>query len=133
MAEGNNPDFVVTSYAQNAHIIRVMDRLEINLLGKHKNPSIEDLCQILRKKRRENKQGLARLEREIRDLVGLKLVPQKPDGTWIEAALILSELLRTPPTELWPGKLATTIPYQRSDRSEVAIGQSTSWKVMSLI
>jgi len=132
MSENANPnaDFVITAYAQNAHIIRVMGRMQINKIGKSANPSMEDLCKILRIERGDNKKGLSKLEQEIRNLVGLKLVPQKPDGGWIEAALILSELLSTPPTELWPGQLATTIPHQRSDRSELIIGQATSWIVM---
>ena len=123
-------DFVIISYVHNAHIIRAMDRLEINILGKVRNPSIEDLCMVLRRKRGDDQTDLSKLEREIRELVGLKLVPKKPNGEWIEAAVVLSELLHTPCDTLWPGILATTIPHERAQKTETAIGNPATWTVM---
>ena len=132
MSSSQPSDFIVTSYAQNAHIIRALDNLNLARLNKVANPSIEDLCRIIRLDWTDDKRGLSSLELEVRELVGLKLVPQKPNGKWIAAALEISRILNTPPEELWPGTLATTIPYKRSQKSEARIGESVSWTVMKL-
>lgn len=127
-----NSDFVVTSYAQNAHIVRALKNLELWRINRIKEPSVENLCALLRLDHKDNKQGLARLEREVRELVGLQRVPQKPNGEWIEAALEISRLVKTPPEELWPGALATVIPHERSQKTEISIGEATAWTVMEM-
>ena len=125
-------DFIVTSYAQNAHIIRALENLNLARLNKVANASVEDLCRTVRLDWRKGKTGLSRIEFEVRELVGLKLVPKTPDGEWITAALEISRILSTPPEDLWPGTLATTIPYNRSQKSESRIGEQVSWTVMKL-
>ena len=125
-------DFIVTSYAQNAHIIRALDNLNLARLNKFANPSIEDLCRTVRLDWTKDKRGLSRIELEVRELVGLKLAPQKPSGEWIPAALEIARILNTPPENLWPGTLATTIPYERSQKNEAQVGESISWTVMEL-
>lgn len=132
MSSHELPNFIITSYAQNAHIIRALDNLNLARLNKVANPSVEDLCRTVRLDWEKDKRGLSRIEVEVRELVGLKLVPQKPNGEWIAAALEISRILNTPPGDLWPGTLATLIPYKRSQKSRARIGEEISWTVMDM-
>lgn len=128
-----NSDFVVTSYAQNAHIIRAMQQVDIDPI-RAVDTTVEGLCRAFRYRHNNNdrslRRWLSRIEFDIRQLVGLKIAPTNLEGVWIEAAVVLSELLRTPCEQLWPQPLNTVVPYERCNVTEVNIGTDAVWRIM---
>jgi hypothetical protein len=125
-------DFVVTSYAQNAHIIRAMSTLNTDPIRNTDGLTVEGLCRVIYRAHNEklNKRQKSLLIREVQDLVALRLVPKKPNGEWIGSAVLLANTLGVQPDELWPGILATTIPDKRSGISEMRISENAVWFVM---
>lgn len=133
MCDAMKSDFVVTCYAQNAHIIRAMKKIDIDPI-RTVETTVEGLCRAFRHRHDNNdrslRKWLSRIESDIRELVGLKIVPTTPEGAWIEAAVILSELLKTPCEQLWPHPLNTVIPYERCNITEASIGTDAVWRIM---
>jgi hypothetical protein len=124
-------DFILTCNVQNAHIIRVMEVKNIDPLKIGDVMTIEGLSRAFHEKYKDKpRRYLAKMDLQMRQLIGLKLVPKKPNGEWIDAARMLAELLDTPCETLWPARLDTVIPEQRKLKAECLIGQTASIRVM---
>jgi hypothetical protein len=125
-------DFVVTSYVQNAHIIRLMQQRLRDPLIVSDVISVEGLGRVVYHQVGDtlSKKALSNLEGAIKDLVSLRILPVKADGTWTEPALFLATLLSATPEELWPGELKVRIPEKRSNVCETSIGTASTWVVM---